>query len=241
MSRGSIRAGVGVVAALLALAGACSGGSAEPIASPLEPPSASIAPAPTSRPPSPEGICEAPGSSTLAADVDGDGREDVAYHLSLDAGPVLGVCTAAGEVSERRGAGMTELFSVLDVEPDGRDELLYGGTSVSQGFLAVAVFLAGRLVEVRDGIDPLVLVDGSRFLGSTVEVDEAWGCEDVDQDGARELVVVRLDWRRLAEGYSRRTYHLDGASAVIVSDSVSRIGSDVVREPGAASRLVEPC
>jgi hypothetical protein len=85
---------------------------------------------------------------TLFAHVDNDKLRDRIYHDWIKGGPVLGVCTGDGRTDRRRGSGMTELLWILDVQQDDRDEILYGGTSISAKYYDVAVFRKGKIRRV---------------------------------------------------------------------------------------------
>jgi photosystem II stability/assembly factor-like uncharacterized protein len=149
------------------------------------------------------------------ADVDGDGRNDYVYHLYLHepggGRGALGVCTFAGEWSEI-DAGSPEAGGVVDIEPDGRDELLFGGTTVSRAIECLAVFLHGqlRVVATRDG--DLCVVGGTGEASGEIYSN---GCRDVDGDGVRELIQVEVP----RDGkWTRRAYRITGAQAVLLSE-----------------------
>jgi len=98
---------------------------------------------------------------TDRVDVDGDGRDDRVF-WGYDGGDlVLRVCTASGRRSQVEGHGMGEQYSAIDIEPDGRAELLPGGTTVTASIENVVVFQDGRLHAVvgPDG-ERLTLVAG---------------------------------------------------------------------------------
>jgi hypothetical protein len=155
-------------------------------------------------------------------DVDGDGRRDFAYHAYVNGEPQLGVCTASGSEDVLPGSGMTEEFGWVDLEPDGREELLYGGTTVSAGFENVAVFLNGQLVEVRTSDGEMLTLASGVFD----EEDLAWGCEDHDGDGIREFVQVTVSAdSRGTRQLHRVWYRLKGASAVQVDAASERLDS----------------
>lgn len=156
----------------------------------------------------------------LRVDVDGDGRADVAYQRTTQQ-PFdvrIGVCTAWGLRSEVSPGGMGEIFAATDVEPDGRAELLGGGTSVNAAYTTPIVFRAGRLHLVRFEGDELTLVaDGF----PSQQARHGWGCEDVTGDKKREIVQVTADYQRGT--LIRAAYRIDGARARMVARSTATI------------------
>jgi hypothetical protein len=184
--------------------------------------------------------------NTLTADIDGDGLPDLVYHDWIDdiIGPMLGACTAAGGFSEIPGKGQSEIFQVADLTGDGRDEIIFGGTSVSLGFSSVAVWVDDGLHEVtRRGGGELVLMEGQEFGGAgTLQVDLAWGCEEVEGSDLREIVQVRV--RSSSDSgparWTRVGYRLENSTVRIVSRSRGRLQEPTVRV-GAAGAMVQRC
>ena len=139
--------------------------------------------------------CDDPTAMRGTADVDGDGADDT---ITYAAGSrALVVCTANGAVSWLPWYGMGEAFALADIEPDGRTEVFFGGTTASAAGTDVATWEDGRLVAVT-------APDGSRLglwhgFGTWDEqaqrpaVYDEWGCEDVDDDGTRELVTAHAE------------------------------------------------
>lgn len=157
-------------------------------------------------------------AEALRADVDGDGRLDTVWRgQSAISSVVVGLCTAAGATAEVEVGGMGEGdFETIDIEQDGRAEIVQGGTTVSQQLSEVLRFLDGQLVVV----DGVLLASGSTRLDAPEsEVVEAWGCEDADADGVRDLVTVAVSRMHDAAIERRRGYRLQGRSAVEVSST----------------------
>jgi hypothetical protein len=131
-------------------------------------------------------------------------------------GPVLGVCTGDGQSDEIPGAGQAELLEIVGVQSDGRDEILFGGTTVSARLFTIAIFGADdRLRRVRLGARALVLVEGLE-LDATKRVDlagRAVGCEDVDGDGTTDLTQVTVRPRHERFRWTKTSYRLDRAIA----------------------------
>lgn len=109
---------------------------------------------------------------------------------------MLGVCLGSGATSTTEGPGQTEVLGVADVNADGRDEILYGGTSVSARYLEMAVWIDGALRQVTlpDG-DALVLTDGVE-LGEERSTASAFGCHAQDGAGGGDISSVTLEERR---------------------------------------------
>lgn len=157
-------------------------------------------------------------AEALRADVDGDGRLDTVWRgQSAISSVVVGLCTAAGATAEVEVGGMGEGdFETIDIEQDGRAEIFQGTTTVSQHVSEVLRYLDGDLFVV----DGFFLVDGlSRLETPESEVVEAWGCEDADADGVRDLVTVAVSRTHDAAIERRRGYRLQGRSAVAVSST----------------------
>ena len=160
--------------------------------------------------------CTDPG--VFSADVDGDGRGDRVYHLYLqnESRGVLGVCTASG-IHDEIEAGAPEANGVMDLQPDGREEILFGGTTVSAAVLSVAVIEDGRLREVEFP-GSASLVSGFTDASEGYWTSESWGCRDVDGDGAREVVTAEFRWSRDGGDWIGRAYRLVGTKAVLIQE-----------------------
>ena len=167
------------------------------------------------------------GRSTIAADVDGDGARDLVYHDWNDDRAVLGVCLGSGATGTTGGAGQTEVLGVADVNADGRDEILYGGTSVSARYLEMAVWIDGALRQVTlpDG-DALMLTNGIE-LGEERPTASAFGCDAQDGVGGGDISSVTVEERRDGLTWLRVDYALDAAT-------VTEIGSESGTAPGPA-------
>lgn len=76
-------------------------------------------------------------------DFDGDGRADEAFERGGPGELVLGVCLAAGGLYEVEVGQAEGSFDAIDLDADGRSEVIYGGTTVSQQVDCLAVFAPG--------------------------------------------------------------------------------------------------
>lgn len=182
------------------------------------------------------------GRETIQADLDGDGLQDLVFHDWIGDGPVLGVCTGDGKTDSLPGEGMSELLAVGDVQPDGRDEIFYGGTSAIAGYWSLAVFLYGKLRPVRlpNGLEFFVVegIEGGE-LGSA-PTSSAWGCEDTGRDGRREVVQVTVELEGKAWRWTRESFQVRGARATSVgTESGTMPASEGELE--ASRALVSPC
>jgi hypothetical protein len=183
------------------------------------------------------------GRSTIAAEVDGGGARDLVYHEWVHDRAVLGVCLGNGKAATIEGAGQAELLGVVDVNADGRDEILYGATSLSASLLEMAVWIDGPLhrVTLPDG-DALVLTDGVEF-GEERRTASAFGC--VAQDGANGGDVASVTVEETKDGlrWMRVVYALNAASVTEVgSESGTAPGpSDVATMQDLARSLTSPC
>jgi hypothetical protein len=160
---------------------------------------------------------ECPGESTVPEgaphqtidDVDGDGRPDTAY---LDGSPggaiTFGIVTAAGGSSSVpfESASPVERRA-LTVNADERgpvEVLLSDGRSVQ-----LLAFVDCRLRAVRDAEGKPYTFDRG-FTGNGTGV----GCIDVDGDGRRDLVGLKVEGTEGDQvGWSRTIIELDGATA----------------------------
>jgi hypothetical protein len=160
--------------------------------------------------------CTDPG--VFSADVDGDGRSDHVYHLYLqgESRGVVGVCTASG-IHDEIEAGAPEANGVMDLQPDGRDEILFGGTTVSAAILSIAVVEDGRLREVEFP-GSVSLISGMTQQSEGSWMSESWGCRDVDGDGDREVVTAEFRWSRDGGDWIGRAYRLVGTKAMLVQE-----------------------
>lgn len=113
---------------------------------------------------------------------------------------------------------MGEIFAATDVEPDGRTELLGGGTSVNAAYTTPIVFHAGRLRLVRYAGAELTLVEDG-FPSQQARHD--WGCQDVTGGRKREIVQVTADYER--GELTRAAYRIDGSRARLVWRSSTAI------------------
>lgn len=183
-------------------------GAADVLTAVVEPsgtPSGASRPAPPTAAP-PQGC---PHDGSVAGDVDGDGHQDRVVHVWLESQLVVRVCFADGGRQQVPGAGMGEVLDAQDLDGDGHDEVLYGGTAVTWAGNHVARVVDGRLVVVRVGKQPLDLRSG---FGPTDGSVFTWGsCGNGD---LRQVYIERDD-----DGWRARTitWHLDRARATAVA------------------------
>ena len=157
-----------------------------------------------------------------SGDIDGDGQLDQVFRI-YDGAVFLGACTAAGVVTQVERDGMGGFFDVIDIEPDGRAEIIEGGTSVGARFMGVYVLDGSRLHRLSLGEGPLTLISGLD-VGWFESEGKAWGCEDVTGDGRRELVQVEVDsFDGAAGAWRKRAYAIRGLRVEMVRESTGRI------------------
>lgn len=174
------------------------------------------------------------GPEALTADVDGDGRPDQVRHY-WDADADLGmamvqVCLGDGRELTTPGLGQAEALDVVDVEPDGRAEILAGGTGISSAGYLVITYTDGGLVPVELAGDALMVSDGALEhddAGDTTQ-SAAFGCEDLAGDGRRELVQVTATFSGQGVSWTKLGYSLSGGTAtqVSASDGTDALPSD---------------
>jgi len=148
---------------------------------------------------------------TLLAHIDDDGLRDRVYHDWIRDGPVLGVCTGDGRTDQRPGSGMSEELRIVDVQRDGRDEILFGGNSCCAEYFEAAVFRKGKLrLVLRAKGEPLLLTNGIVDDGFA----KAFGCRTRSGGTTRKLVKAsarRISGRRFR--WTRAYFRLRDASA----------------------------
>jgi hypothetical protein len=124
---------------------------------------------------------------------------------------------------------------VIDIEPDGRAEILYGGTTVSKSLQKVAVFLDDKLTNVSLGGEEWEIVEGWSAVAATRYV---YGCGNVDDSPQRELLSVEIKWRDDGSAtWTRIAYHVEGAQAVVVLENHGTL-SRVDQEAALPSDIV---
>lgn len=181
--------------------------------------------------PSPRSSVEAArcDSSTEAKDdFDGDGRPDRLVVFDRYSDVVedevewIRVCTAAGDVDEREIGFETTVTGVIDIEPDGRHEMVSSGTTAYSQRVAIVVFADGALSEASYRDEPYLFEEGllapSSGNSPPPEFNAwTWGCADVNDDGTRELVQAHAHRTQSTTGeWSRRAYGLEGARLELV-------------------------
>jgi hypothetical protein len=150
----------------------------------------------------------------VTAELDGDGRPDLVSHAWVDDHAVLAMCTASGTVETTDGRGQTEVLQVIDVEPDGRAEVLFGSTTMSAAITSIAVLRNEQIVVLAPPGTPYFdLQDGALELddAGTPTATAAFGCEDVVGDSRRELIQVVATYSATGVRWSKEAYEIDGA------------------------------
>ena len=192
----------------------------------------------------------------LKGHIDNDRKVDFVFHDYLRSGARLGVCTGSGKNDRIQGSGQTELLALIDVEPDGRHEILFGGTTMSAEGYDAAVFRRGRLARVRasnedpqDPYDDFFVAQGEGLspLRSKQPIGSAFGCQNTVGGDAKELVqsaVFRAGKGRFR--WLKVSYRLEGATATPVAKKRGSFPSnskkrDRVEVVARASGLVSPC
>ena len=189
------------------------------------------------------------GGQTLEADLDGDGLRDlVSLRFVQGYGPggvgqaVLGICTGAGDVDEFPTAGQAEELDVTDVQPDGQDEIFFGGNTCCAAFLQIGVVVDGRIHEVvLPDSEALGLVDGiqSNVTGGG-SASRAIGCEDVDGDGEREVVQATVESINGVLHWTKDAYRIDGTDATWIWTDSGTLGEGEI-DWDTAKKLTKPC
>lgn len=149
-------------------------------------------------------------------DIDGNGVDDLAVHVHAERA-VVRVCLDDGTVEG--GLGMAETLELVDVDRDGQVVVYYGATTGHAEGGHLAVWHDGQLRQItrHDG-SPLLLERGGAGTfdddAGTWSEYHGWGCDDLDDDGARELVTAHTV--ESGDGYQTAFtgYTLNGATAV---------------------------
>jgi hypothetical protein len=187
---------------------------------------------------------------TVEADLDGDGAEDLVYHDWIRDRAMLGACTATGRSDQITGAGQSELLQIIDIQSDGQDEILYGGTTASAQIASIAILsreaeletvglISGKSLLVVLGLDP-------GAPPNRQPTGAAFGCEDVNGDGRLDLVQVSV-WPRGKEfRWTRTAYRIEDASASRIAKKWGnheneRSQPDVGEVMEVAGSLTKPC
>lgn len=184
------------------------------------------------------------GSGEVRGDVDGDGQSDrITHYWDAELGRALvKVCLADGLELTTPGSSQAEALQVVDIEPDGRVEILAGGTgATSAGYLVIA-YIDGRLVQVKLVDDTLSVVEGATEQDDSGDTTQsaAFGCEDLAGDGTRELVQVTATFTSTGASWTKTGYSRSGptASQVSLDQGHDALPADRVAYPKS---LTSPC
>ncbi len=175
-------------------------------------------------------------AGAVTGDFDGDGATDTAYVVDF----VLVACLADGTSSMLDVGGMGEVLVAVDLQGDGLDEILAGGTTAWGQGADVAVVADGELAAVTIGGERLALWRGippGRVLD--------FGCVDEDGDGRRDVIVVEGEVGVGEIGAVRRVIAINGAAATERSRTTRTVllaGTlDLLAEPGIRELVGPPC
>lgn len=173
-------------------------------------------------------------SLEVQGDFDGDGRLDRAYE---DGNPlVLGICLADGHSDEAEIGQAEGSFRVADLDRDGRDEIIYGGTSVSQSIDVLAAVFAGHL-QVGSEADPALF---SGPMAGDIQGVQAWGCGETTRDGRRKIIQITVRQHDARATWTKENYRIDGARLVPLS-TTSGEGPAIGDPTDQARSLVASC
>lgn len=149
-----------------------------------------------------------PLSTPISADLDGDAVVDLVRFDPSESDLI--VCTAEGTYTALAG-GMGEVLEAVDLDGDGIDEILAGGTAawgagadvyrLIDGTLAAVILPDGTPLSLWVGLPP---PDG--FL--------AYGCADFDDSGDIEIAVVEGTVDGSTARWTRKLYDLVEFKAV---------------------------
>jgi hypothetical protein len=180
------------------------------------------------------------GPQTISADFDGDGNAtEVVGHDVVDGAATVRVCFTDGRFGQIPGMGMAEWLQVIDVDSDGRAEIVYGATTAFALGAQLAVWADDDLVVVTvDDGSPLELRAGGDGTFDEIrdqwDAYHAWGCSDLDADGHVDLVTMRAE--RSVEGYNAilTGWTIDGVAARVVTEASRTLADspDPVAEVG---------
>ena len=149
---------------------------------------------------------------TIGGDFDGDGRRDHAYQTPRPE-LMLGVCLATGQSDEVESGQAEGTFDAVDLDQDGRDEILFGGTSVLQTLDVLAAVVDGT-IEVDDRSGP-ALASGP-MPPDPEQAAQAWGCEDVGGDVRREVVQVTVRRSGPKADWTKEIFRVERARLVLL-------------------------
>jgi hypothetical protein len=177
-------------------------------------------------------------------DVNGDGQPDrvSTYGRAGDVGS-LAVCAADGNVSDVRAIPLGDLEAFASFVLNRGEPAIFipMHTAATYATGSLLTFVGGRIKPITDSETGLqVGVDDGRLADPSMAAK--WGCLDVDGDGRRDLVTVRIT----ADGWTRTAYSIDGTSAHRLATSSGSLpeGSTVENawgDNGRYARIAPPC
>lgn len=223
-------------------------------APPTSPPDTVVAPTTAPAPPEPptgdpDITCAAAGSAT--GDVDGDGTEDrVAVGTADDGTSTLEVCPSVVEGGFALAPGPQGVLALADVDRDGADEILFGGTTAMARTVRVARWTDAGVVVVTTGDGaPLELTDGYPEGVPPDGPRLAYGCDEAD--GAAALITLELTATPAADADTEpviqgtwTAWRLDaGVATPIDRSTIDSVGGDdlLASLDALAGQWAPPC
>ena len=139
---------------------------------------------------------------------------------------MVGACLSGsgGNRATATVPGQLEAVEVVDLRADGVAELVAGGTTAMSSIQEVLVASDGQLVAVTRSGARWGLVDGKE--GDSPDggaIWSSWGCLDVDGDGRREILVVRVVEGGGGATWTSEAFRLAGATATVVASDAGDV------------------